>query len=315
MALSRAAVHLLVREAARRPFEGTVLTMGRQHVYVTLGELKALANRYGVSLKNVEPRIHRDPNLAAAGFLADDSLFELLGFTQSVRLDYSSYEAAEHVFDLNSPQLPSELTQQFDLVLDSGTIEHVFDIAMALRHCAEMLKPGGRVVHLTPSSNCVEHGFYSVSPTLFADFYSASRFTLESLYLCRVPRDLLRGVWQTYDYLKAPNQFIPIGMLSGDTWFTFCVATREPTSHAQVPQQSFYASAWNKHGEATGEPAASKTDVHAPPGSRAALALGAVSRSRTLTRIVRGVISLWRKAINAWRLRRGTPPYPEIGQL
>ncbi len=201
MGIPRAAVKLLLDEAVRQRFSGSIVTLGRQHVYVTADEVRRMATERGIVLPHVPEELHREPKLAARGFVSDDCLFGMLGFEKVVRVDYSDYEAPDEILDLNSSQTPAMLERAFDVVLDFGTIEHIFDIAAALRHCCRMVRPGGRIIHLTPSSNCVEHGFFSVSPTLFSDFYSASGFDVDRVLLCRLPGDTARGVWNVYDYL------------------------------------------------------------------------------------------------------------------
>lgn len=46
-----------------------------------------------------------------------------------------------------------------------------------------MLRPGGTIIIGTPSSNAINHGFYSLSPTLFHDYFTANGFRNVSVYL------------------------------------------------------------------------------------------------------------------------------------
>jgi SAM-dependent methyltransferase len=110
------------------------------------------------------------------GATSDVVFFKLLGVTDIQALDYSDFETAEIVHDLNQP-LPEELTSRFDLVLDSGTTEHVFDVRRVLMNIASLLKPGGRVIHISPTNNYVNHGFFQFSPTMFFDYYGVNGFT------------------------------------------------------------------------------------------------------------------------------------------
>ena len=122
MGLPRAAIHLLLAEAAVRPFGGKIATLGRQHVYLSHDELQSLAKTVPCSLKTVDATLHRDPSLRRKGYLSDDSLYGMLGFEQSVRIDRSAYEDADEQLDLNQPETPAALCEAFDVVLDSGTI-------------------------------------------------------------------------------------------------------------------------------------------------------------------------------------------------
>jgi SAM-dependent methyltransferase len=104
------------------------------------------------------------------------AFFRMLGYETVDALDISDYEGANIVGDLNDPALPERFTRRYDLIYDSGTIEHVFDITVALRSIDQLVKPGGSVVHATPSNGFLDHGFWQVSPDLFRFFYRAPAY-------------------------------------------------------------------------------------------------------------------------------------------
>lgn len=309
MGLPKSAVSLLLREGSRRGFSGSIATLGRQHTYLTPREVDELATRHNYTLSPAEIALHRHPALAEQGFISDDSLYGRLGFESSVRIDCSSYEAPDEIVDLNELETPSHLNAAFDVVLDSGTIEHVFEVPNALRQCCQLVKPGGRIIHITPASNCVDHGFFSISPTLYADFYAASKFEINNVLLCRLPSGWERSPWEVYDYLAAGRQSLPLGRLDGRVWFTCAIVTRTPESEPAVPQQSFYVSTWS-------ESVATDSAIEEPPDSKAARLLNAVSGSALLSRLASSLIKAWRALVNRQRERRsGRIPYPFVGRF
>lgn len=313
MGLAKAAVHLLMIEAARRPFSGRIVTLGRQHVYVTAAETQSLAQRAGITLRPLPVELHREPSLAAQGFVSDDWLLTSLGFDEVVRVDYSNYEQVEVELDLNHHETPTELRAAFDVVLDSGTLEHVFDIAAGLRHCVRLVKEQGRIIHLTPSSNCVEHGFYSVSPTLFADFYAASGFDINRVWLCETPIDLPRGDWNVYDYLSSNERFIALGQLTDQIWFTYSVATAGPQVSPKTPQQSFYTSTWKASTQQTAE---AQSEPHEfEPGSKSQRLLELLKRFPGIQRQTAAMIQRWRKHKYQQSIRSHKLPYPYVGKF
>lgn len=285
MGLMPASASLLLDEAARRPFSGTIATLGRQHVHFTYETLAARAARAGVRLRPAAITTHREPSLAKHGFLSDEALFAALGFDESVRIDFSDYEAAEEIVDLNAAETPPHLVGRFDVVLDSGTLEHVFHVPNALAHLCRLLKPGGRVIHLTPASNYLDHGFWMFSPTVFQDYYDANGFEVDAIKLVRSSGRRAAAPWVVYDY--AP------GCLTGDVMWggldtamyaTFCVATKTADSTCdRIPQQSWYVRRWRETPE----------DADAEPGKAGAL-LRRVKRSRLLTSAAKGLIRSWR---------------------
>jgi SAM-dependent methyltransferase len=88
-----------------------------------------------------------------------DPLFEALGATQVDALDNSDFEGAKFIHDFSEP-IPSEWKEQFDVVFDGGTLEHVFNFPAALRNAMELLRPGGRLFIHTCANNLCGHGFY-----------------------------------------------------------------------------------------------------------------------------------------------------------
>ncbi len=181
MGLVKPALRFIAREHRRKPFTGPILTLGRQEVFATVDEIRALLVSEGITpgasssdegtRTNIPSRFRtpQDRNTSDVAF------FSLLGVTDILALDYSAFEHAEIIHDLNLA-VPVELHDRFDLIVDGGTLEHVFDVRQSLMNIALMLKPGGRILHFSPASNWVNHGFYQFSPTLFYDYYGANDF-------------------------------------------------------------------------------------------------------------------------------------------
>lgn len=105
---------------------------------------------------------------------------ERLGISP-VYIDVHPSRGAERVVDLNYP-LPADLCGAFDAVLDPGTLEHCFNIGQAFRNVVQALKPGGFAVHTNPLSQA-NHGFWSINPTAYHDFYGALGFRVETVIL------------------------------------------------------------------------------------------------------------------------------------
>jgi SAM-dependent methyltransferase len=82
----------------------------------------------------------------------------------------------EKVLDLNyAHDLGS-----FDVVIDSGTIEHCFNIGQAIINAAKAVKVGGVILH-TPPMSMMNHGFYNVCPTLLHDFYTQNEWQIDQM--------------------------------------------------------------------------------------------------------------------------------------
>jgi SAM-dependent methyltransferase len=227
-----------MEEGGLRPWSGQVLTLGRQLTAVAADAFVPLARELGYV-----PRSWKNPG-DRHGVLSDLELFEGLGFDRLLALDANAYEKPDVVHDLNHAEIPLDLAGQFDLVFDGGTLEHVFDVANALRTVCRFTKSGGRVVHVSPLSNCVDHGFYSFSPTLFVDFYTANNWIIRRLAVARFDRDPAGDPWEMRDY--RPQDFAQLGALPAGTYFLLtCVESRSDSTFEVVPQQSYYGQVWD----------------------------------------------------------------------
>ena len=93
-----------------------------------------------------------------------------------VVIDAAKLRGMERVVDLNDP-LPQDLARRFDLVVDTGTCEHCFNVAQAFCNACDALAVGGFLVHAAPM-NRVNHGFWSFSPTVYPDFFEENGFRI-----------------------------------------------------------------------------------------------------------------------------------------
>lgn len=64
-----------------------------------------------------------------------------VGARDITSIDASGYERASIVHDMNLP-IGSELRRRFSVLIDGGTLEHIFNFPVAIRNCMEMLDNG-----------------------------------------------------------------------------------------------------------------------------------------------------------------------------
>jgi SAM-dependent methyltransferase len=86
----------------------------------------------------------------------------------AIDLDPAAVARGALAHDLNRP-LPPELAGMFDLVVNTGTAEHVFDLRRVWESCHDAAKAGGLMVHALPAGGWFDHGFVCYQPTLVAD--------------------------------------------------------------------------------------------------------------------------------------------------
>jgi hypothetical protein len=168
-------IRLIGKMLKGHPMRGSVMTYGVQNMG---GGYAAILD----ALQSVEYPVYpldEDSRVTVGRYdsLHQDCFFKMLGFTTVHSLDGFPLENPTFVHDLNEP-IPLEMHQQYQLVCDGGTMEHVFDVKTVLTNTVQLLALGGYVLHITPVSGWINHGFYQFSPTLFLDFYSENGFEL-----------------------------------------------------------------------------------------------------------------------------------------
>ncbi len=189
-------VALLLMEHRRRPFVGPALIYGVQRTNLTFAGALLLFEYYGIQpmLEAVVPRP------ADHDTVEIPQIFAMMGLGTSLNLDVSPHEGAEIVANLNDP-VSDELLNRFGLILDGGTMEHVFDIRQGMANTVNMLRVGGSAVHITPSNNYFNHGFVQVSPTLYHDYYAANALEdLRGFVIVHPRRDYIRLPWKLIEY-------------------------------------------------------------------------------------------------------------------
>jgi SAM-dependent methyltransferase len=132
------------------------ITIGRQNLNINENRLSKL-----------DPRLKKFKN----DIYVDNLLKDYFSSSIVDSIDYSNYEGATIIHDMNKP-LPDRLKNQYDTVIDSGTLEHIYNIPQALENCSLLCKPGGQIIHILPANNLCGHGFWQISPELFFSLYS-----------------------------------------------------------------------------------------------------------------------------------------------
>ncbi|MDE0801490.1 MAG: hypothetical protein OSB02_12245 [Rhodospirillaceae bacterium] len=158
-----------------------------------------------------------------------ESLFEGLRIKPDF-IDVKKLRGPEKIVDLNE-RLPSEYHGQYDLVIDTGTMEHCFNVGNAFRSMCELSKLGGHIISLSPMT-MINHGFWNFSPTAYFDGFLQNGFEV----------NFLQGMFQSETGIKA------IDFSSGPTERTMapsevtliCIAKKIKEQEFKWPVQSKY---------------------------------------------------------------------------
>lgn len=234
---------------ARRARFDRILTLGRQTYSLTPADFKRLG--LPAAPPGYEP-----------GGYHDRFFIDLLGAREVIALDASDFEGAQLRHDLNDP-LPREHWGQFDAVIDGGTLEHVFNVPVALASCMRALTVGGRFFGANPGNNLMGHGFYQFGPELYYRVFSeANGFRVERLELqeSRYPGVELGFGHARYDVVDPADVHQRVELVARRPVMLRVVALKETEREpfAMWPQQSDYVSRWTAgNGVASGRMAQS----------------------------------------------------------
>lgn len=212
------------------------LMMGRQILNLEAHELKE--NLQGFKKFESDQQV-RDILSANGGY--SESMLKLLGCEKVDSLDYSNYEGANILHDMNLP-IPDEFKQQYSTVLESGSLEHIFNFPVSISNCMDMVEEGGHLLIITPVNNIMGHGFYQFSPEVFYRILNEKNgFQLEQMLIFEYsPTEK----WYSVTDPKQVKQRVEL-MNSNATYL--CVKARRTEIKPifePFPQQSDYEDAW-----------------------------------------------------------------------
>jgi hypothetical protein len=258
MGLTAFSLDYLAYVVEKHQLRGSVLTLSRLDMYFNVEELLLCAENHRVAhpekIEEVRARgelLSARPHLRSMNFVSDHATFAMLGFDSVESVDASSFEDATYIFDLNSKGLRESLPRDFDFVIEAGTMEHVFHIPNFLHNMQSSVKVGGCILHISPSNNSVDHGFYQFSPTFFQDYYTANNWKILEISFARyealTSKTYLSNPPKYFNYSSGSLQSISEGGLDDKMYGTFVVARRMADSTiGVVPIQGHYTEVWTK---------------------------------------------------------------------
>jgi hypothetical protein len=200
---------------------------------VTIGRLEV--NMSAPQQRRIQSFLAPDQSATThAGASADELLSAWCHSASVESLDVSGYQGASIVHDLNNP-VPDELADRFDLLIDGGSLEHVFNVPVALANYKKIVRPGGWVLLATTANNYMGHGFYQFSPELFYSYFCKENgYTLEyvGLALHPFPSASLSDRCDLYQVADPRAVKTRIGLVSGTPALLLVLAKRLPAADA-----------------------------------------------------------------------------------
>ena len=205
---------------------GSALIFGKQNLYLSKSQ----------SLKLFGKDYSKDE-------MADELVKNEFNTSDLHSLDYSAYQGADFIHDLNVP-VPKEMHGSFDSVLNIGTLEHVFDIKTAVTNMIDLCRVDGHVVFIGPSNNDCGHGFYQFSPEFLLQIFNKNNgFSDVQVYV-----STHAGLKSKLYSVERPLDGQRIQIRGSEAVQVYCVAKKISCS-VICAQQSDYSYLWEHSDE------------------------------------------------------------------
>jgi hypothetical protein len=147
----------------------------------------------GFTVCDLGDQIHHTGRRREAGWVSRPAreFYAELGAGRCESIDANG--KASILADLNWPLDPHP--GAFDLVVDGGTSEHIFDVAQCWATIHSLCRAGGMIFFEKPHDGYAEHGFYNFQATFFRDVAVANGYKMSHFGRWKSGRGLLlRGV-------------------------------------------------------------------------------------------------------------------------
>jgi hypothetical protein len=243
MGLPSTSLKFILNKKKKYNFSGPVLTFGNQDIYAKEADIRNWAQEYDIKLNEPEKIIYSTSgdipkiNKEASKYIHARTFFEFMGISGE---DYYDIDK----FDFDKPKIRHDLQYPidqkyhnfFNFIIDSGTLEHIFDVRSVMENIVKITKVGGYVLQFIPAQNMLNHGFYQISPTFFYDFYIVNGFKIVESYIMegRGNADRFWQYDQERDYIGL--FFNPKRKLAS----CFLVRKKEDVGRINLPDQYMY---------------------------------------------------------------------------
>jgi hypothetical protein len=216
---------------------GTTGMIGRQGLYVAPAEMQALIHSFGGCASEA---VLAEVYDGAAGY--SEGLLRHLGARQTHSFDFSDFESATFTHDMNQP-IEERFKEQYSVILDGGTLEHVFNFPVAIKSSMEMVKIGGHYMAITPANNFFGHGFYQFSPELYFTIMSPENgFRIQRVIAFE---EVAQPVWYA---VRSPQEVKGrVTLMNSHPVHLLIIAqrTERVAIFNRTPQQSDYVGRWS----------------------------------------------------------------------
>lgn len=107
--------------------------------------------------------------------------------TDLTNIEYDSIDVCPglktEILDLNFDMLPSRMVGRYDVVLNFGTTEHIFNQWNCFEVMHDATKVGGVMYHQLPASGYLDHGYFCYTPLFFREMAQANGYEIIDMFV------------------------------------------------------------------------------------------------------------------------------------
>jgi hypothetical protein len=166
-----------------------ILDIGPQNVYfATPDQVRSFVQTQGAALDQeaLNREIERVVYFSTPRPEERTTLFSEI--TDLTNIEYNSFDVCAalktEILDLNYDDLPGKHRENYDVVMNFGTTEHVFNQLNSFEIMHNATKVGGVIYCVLPASGYLDHGYYCYTPVFFRDMASANDYEILDMFFC-----------------------------------------------------------------------------------------------------------------------------------
>ena len=165
-----------------------LLDIGPQNVYFcTEEQVRKLVRQQGTKIpaEKLNQEAKRLAHFSTPRPDENTTLFSEI--TDLAQIDYHAFDICPapktDIFDLNFDSLPQKHREQYDVVLNFGTTEHVFNQWNSFTVIHDATKVGGVIYCILPITGYLDHGYYCYTPLFFKEMSEANEYQILDLFI------------------------------------------------------------------------------------------------------------------------------------
>jgi hypothetical protein len=136
--------------------------------------------------------------------------------------------------DLNQP---IEIKQRFNISINIGTGEHIFNIYQFFKTIHDITLPQGIMIHCMPFSGWYDHGFFNLQPTFYWDLAKANDYQIITLIYTQSSPIKLIELEQREDIITMAKD----GIFTGNSMIFAVFQKSDRSQEFKIPMQGYYS--------------------------------------------------------------------------